>query len=403
MLKTFERFTRKDRHIVVGLMSGTSVDGIDAAVCEIEGHGRGKLKLRILGGHGEAFDAALRERILNLCKTGGGSTAEVCELNFILGEVFAHAAKNAVQAADLSMADIDLIGSHGQTVAHFPPGGAHAGIRKGSTLQIGEAAIIAERTGVPVVSNFRPRDMAAGGQGAPLVPYADWLLFSSDMEHRVALNIGGIANVTWMPAGCSPDQVVAFDTGPGNMVLDALAEKISGGKLAYDNDGNIARQGRVNTAFLDELMAHDYFQRLPPKSTGREEFGNDFALSVFEQGIARSLSSSDILATATMLTARSIAVSITRLLHFEPTGPAPKFSVLAAGGGVRNGVLMSMLKSELSGIDLCLSDGFGMPMQYRECAAFAVLARETMLGHPSNLPHATGARGARVLGDITPA
>lgn len=403
MLKTFERFTGKDRHIVVGLMSGTSVDGVDAAVCEIEGHGRGNLKLRILGGHSEAFDSGLRESILNLCKAGGGSTAEICELNFVLGEVIAHTAKNAVQAADLSMADIDLIGSHGQTVAHYPPGGPHAGIRKGSTLQIGEAAVIAERTGVPVVSNFRPRDMAAGGQGAPLVPFADWLLFSSDTEHRVALNIGGIANVTWMPAGCSPDQVVAFDTGPGNMILDTLAEKISGGKLAYDNDGNIARQGRADTKFLDELMTHDFFQRPPPKSTGREEFGADFALSVFAQGVTRGLSPSDILATATLLTARSIAVGIKKSLPLEPAGHAVKFSVFAAGGGVRNGLLMSMLKNELGEINLCLSESFGMPMQYRECAAFAILARETMLGRPSNLPHATGARGPRVLGNITPA
>ncbi len=396
MLATFERFSRKDIHIVIGLMSGTSVDGVDAAVCSIEGHGRGRMKLRVLGSHSEPFEAPLRERILNLCNAGGGSTAELCELNFVIGEVFAHTAKNAAQAAELGLDQIDLIGSHGQTVAHFPPGGAHGGIRQGSTLQIGEAAVIAERTGVPVVSNFRPRDMAAGGQGAPLVPFADWLLFSSDIENRVALNIGGIANVTWMPAGCSPDQVVAFDTGPGNMILDALAERISGGKLMYDHDGNLARQGRVNVEFLDALMSHPYFKRLPPKSTGREEFGGDFAASVFDQGTARGLSSFDILATATMLTVRSIAASI------KGIAGAAKLQVLAAGGGVRNGHLMSMLSHELGGMGFFLSESFGIPMQLRECAAFAILARETMLGRPSNLPHATGARGSRVLGDITP-
>ena len=379
-------------------MSGTSVDGVDAAVCRISGHERGSFKVRVVGEHTEPFEPSVRERILGLCKSGGGSTAEICELNFIIGDVFANAAIGAARVADLPLTEVDLIGSHGQTVAHFPPGGAHAGMRHGSTLQIGEAALIAERTGVPVVSNFRPRDMAAGGQGAPLVPYADWLLFSSETEHRLALNIGGIANVTWMPAGKTPDGVIAFDTGPGNMVLDALAEKISGGKLAYDKGGAMARAGSVNEAWLTELLAHPYFKRTPPKSTGREEFGSDFALAVFEKGSARGLSGNDILATATQLTARSIADSIRKLAGHDTA----KFTVLAAGGGVRNDCLMEMLKSALGDIAFDSSERFGIPAQFRECAAFAILARETMLGRCSNLPGATGARGPRILGCITP-
>jgi anhydro-N-acetylmuramic acid kinase len=402
MFRLVQRFTQRDTHTVIGLMSGTSVDGVDAAVCRISGHGRGNLKLRVVGEHSEPFDPQIRERILALCKTGGGSTAEICELNFILGDVFAQAALNAAQAAELPLTEIDLIGSHGQTIAHFPPGATHTGIRRASTLQIGEAAIIAEKTGVPVVSNFRPRDMAAGGQGAPLVPFADWLIFSSQTENRLALNIGGIANVTWMPASTSPDGVVAFDTGPGNMILDALAEKISGGKLAYDHGGNLARSGKVDATLLNELLAHPYFHRAPPKSTGREEFGNDFAMTVYEKGVARILSGNDILATATMLTARSIADSITTLAGNHPSATALKFKVLAAGGGVRNDCLMEMLRNALGNIEFELSERFGVPTQFRECAAFAILARETMLGRPSNLPAATGARGPRILGDITP-
>lgn len=397
MLKTLERFAAKQVHTVIGLMSGTSVDGVDAAVCRIEGDGRGSLKLKVIGEHTEAFEPRVRERILALYRTDGGSTAEICELNFIIGDVFAHAAINAAKSADLALTEIDLIGSHGQTVAHFPPGGANAAYRRGSTLQIGEAAIIAERTGVPVVSNFRPRDMAAGGQGAPLVPYADWLLFSSETEHRIALNIGGIANITWMPAGCTAEQVIAFDTGPGNMILDALAERVSGGKLAYDHDGALAKAGQVDETLIVELLAHPYFHRRPPKSTGREEFGSDFAQALYEKGVARNLNINDIMATATMFTARSIATSIERLSGTDSI----EIQIVAAGGGVRNGCLMSMLQKEIGHTSIMLSEKFGIPMQSRECAAFAILARETMLGRPSNLPHATGARGPRVLGNVT--
>ncbi|MEI6236190.1 MAG: anhydro-N-acetylmuramic acid kinase, partial [Planctomycetota bacterium] len=354
------------------------------------------LKLRVLSTYHEAFEPDIRARILALCKPDGGNSAEICELNFVLGEIFAHAAKNATQAAELAMRDIDFIGSHGQTIAHFPPGGIHAGLRQGSTLQIGEAAVIAERTGVPVVSNFRPRDMAAGGQGAPLVPYADWLLFSSETEHRIALNIGGIANITWMPAGGASDKILGFDTGPGNMILDALVDKISGGTLAYDKGGEMARAGSVNTTLLSTWLANPYFKRTPPKSTGREEFGSTFALAMYAEGLALGLSANDILATATQLTARSIAAEINRLVAGAPA------TIIAAGGGVRNDFLMDLLRNELPGIAIHPSDVFGLPSQSRECAAFALLARETMLGRQSNLPSATGARGLRVLGDITP-
>lgn len=398
MQAVFERFARKKSHRVVGLMSGTSVDGVDAALCEIGGQGRGKMSVRILSQFSAPFPAPLRERILAACRPGGGSSAEICELNFILGEEFAHAAKNAIQGAGLQSSDIDLIGSHGQTIAHRPPGRDWdgAGLQKGSTLQIGEAAVIAERTGVPVVSNFRTRDMAAHGQGAPLVPYADWLLFSSETVSRLALNIGGIANVTYMPAGCEVDGVVAFDTGPGNMILDALSERISGGKLLYDRDGALAAAGRADMWLLQDLLQHKYFERKPPKSTGREEFGAEFARELYEKGIERGLSANDILATATMLTALTIAKSLPAAAGiYNP-------ELIVAGGGARNPTLMQMLCKGLRGWDLRSTEEFGIPTHLRECVAFAILARETMLGRPSNLPNATGAIGPRVLGDITP-
>ena len=399
MLKTFERFTGKDRHIVVGLMSGTSVDGVDAAVCEIEGHGRGNLKLRILGGHSEAFDSGLRESILNLCKAGGGTTVEICELNFVLGEVIAHTAKYAVQSAKLSMSDVDLIGSHGQTVAHYPPGGPHAGIRKGSTLQIGEAAVIAERTGVPVVSNFRPRDMAAGGQGAPLVPFADWLLFSSDTEHRVALNIGGISNLTYLPAAGKPEDTLAYDSGPGNMIIDAMVQYMTKGNDSYDRDGDIAASGTIHRPLLAEMMMHNYLKCKPPKSTGREEFGIDYAMKMFDYGNKNGAMPRDIITTATEFTALTIADS---LKHFViPRGKVDE--LIVSGGGALNPVLMDLLRRELPNLKIETSDKYGLPLKAKESIAFAILARESALGRPSNLPSATGAQGPRVLGQFTPA
>ncbi len=356
MLQTFHRFTQKQTHLVIGLMSGTSVDGVDAAVCEISGEpplgplpslaarcetqAQGPavppgmaavpVRLRVVNSHTEDFLPGIRARILAACRPDGGTSAEICELNFIIGEEFAHAAKNAIQGAGLTPADIDLIGSHGQTIAHKPPGQSHAGIQRGSTLQIGAAAVIAERTGIPVVSNFRTRDMAAGGQGAPLVPYADWLLFSSQTESRVALNIGGIANATCLPAACPPERIQAFDTGPGNMILDALAEKISGGKLACDKDGALAAAGKVNAALLTELLAHPYLQRSPPKSTGREEFGAEFAQRLFESARIRGLEPNDIMATAT-----ASHGAVHRAKSHIPIFPSARRRLLAACCGRR--------------------------------------------------------------------
>lgn len=397
MLATFQKFHSKTVHRVIGLMSGTSVDAIDAVLCELSGEGRGNLKVRILSSHAQIFERAMRERILK-ASLGGGSSFELCELNFVLGEELAHAAKNAIQAAQLTTADIDLVGSHGQTFAHLPPGSGSGtgGFQRGSTLQLGCASIIAERTRLPVVSNFRPRDMAAGGHGAPLVPFADYLLFSSTTVDRATLNIGGIANITWMPSGCGPEGVIAFDTGPGNMVLDALASLISNGKMSCDKDGALAAQGDVHLDLIP--LDHPYFSRFAPKTTGREDFGEHFARKLFDRARKAGISDASLMASATALTAKSIGQAL-RMTAGKHGGEC---ELIVAGGGIANPVLMSMLRAELDGWTIRPSDDFGIPAKWRECVAFAILARETMLGRPSNLPAATGAHGAKVLGDITP-
>jgi anhydro-N-acetylmuramic acid kinase len=261
---------RRAHRLVVGLMSGTSADGIDAVVARISGTGQG-LKARLMAHVQRPFPKPLREHILRACLDG--RVAEICELNFLLGEHFASAALAVIQKAGLEPGRIDAIGSHGQTVHHLPRA------KTPSTFQIGEPAVIAERTGITTVADFRVRDMAAGGQGAPLVPYVDWAIYSDKKRPRILQNIGGIGNLTFLPANARLDQVEAFDTGPGNMVMDAIVTKLSSGRQSYDKDGSRAARGKVSKRLLDELMKHPFLHRKPPKTTGREEFGAPFVES----------------------------------------------------------------------------------------------------------------------------
>lgn len=392
MLLPLKEFRAKLSHFVIGLMSGTSADGVDAALCELSGQGRGKLKVRLVAGYTEEYPPELGTRVLALCEPGRGTAAEICELNFLIAEVFARSANGAMRKAGLAADRIDAIGSHGQTVWHIPP---HADAH-GSTLQLGEPAVIAERTGVLVVSNFRARDMAAGGQGAPLVPYVDYLLFSDDHKTRVALNIGGIANLTYLPAGGKAEDTLAFDTGPGNMIIDALVQFASESRQTFDRDGAKAASGRVDRQLLDELLAHDFLQRPPPKSTGREQFGAQFARELRQKH--PDLPSEDLIATATAFTTASIAGSVRRFL--APRGRVDE--LIVAGGGALNPVIMQRLRDELPETKIDVSDEYGVPLKAKEAIAFAILARETLLGRPGNLPSATGASGPRVLGQITP-
>lgn len=378
--------------IVVGLMSGTSADGTDAALVRLEG-APPRLQWELLAHLHRPHPPALRQAIFQAFDPRTSNAAHLCALNFSLGETFAAAALEVIQMAGFAPHQVDLIGSHGQTIWHIPPEPE----QPGSTLQLGEAAVIAERTGIPVISNFRVRDMAAGGQGAPLVPYADWLLLSHPEKIRVAQNIGGIANLTFLPAQSSdaPEGVSAFDTGPGNMLLDDAMRRVTNGEQHYDADGNLAAQGRVEQELLEWLLADAYFFMPPPKSTGRERFGTQFGERVWQQAQQRRLSSADLLATLTAFTAESIAQAYRKFL------PSYPHEVILSGGGARNRTLRQMLAERLAPSRLFLSEEMGIPIEAKEALAFAVLAYETWHRRPANLPAVTGARHSVLLGHLT--
>ena len=376
--------------IVVGLMSGTSADGTDAAVVRLDG-APPALDWQVLGHTHIEHPAGLREEIFACFRPATGSVDRLCRLNFALGRAFGAAALVAIAEVGLEPSDADLIGSHGQTLWHIPSG------CDASTLQLGEPAVIAEITGLPVVANFRTRDVAAGGQGAPLVAYVDRLLLTHPTRTRAAQNIGGIANVTYLPALARTDQVpFAFDTGPGNMLIDDAAGRASGGVLHFDRDGALAARGRVDEDLLGELLADAYFAQPPPKTTGRERFGEQLGVEIWRRALASGTEVSDVVATVTALTAESIARAYRDFLPEMPD------QVIASGGGTRNPTLMAMLREQLPGVDVVTSDLVGLDPEAKEAVAFAVLAYETWHHRPANMPAATGADHPVILGSITP-
>jgi len=374
--------------LVIGLMSGTSADGVDAALVEVHGVGLAT-RVRVVTHTTVPYPRSVRALIGRLC--GDASVELLARANFLLGELFADAAIEVARMASISIRRVALIGSHGQTVRHLPRPARLCGRRVTATLQVGEPAVIAARTGVTTVADFRPADMAVGGQGAPLVPYVDYILLRHRSRGRIALNIGGIANITWLPPRCTPDQIVAFDTGPGNMVLDALSRLLLG--RPFDRDGATAARGRPSTTLLKQLLRHPYFRRRPPKSAGREVFGEEFARGMLRRG--EGLSPADLLATATELTVRTIASACRPLL-------ASCGEVVASGGGCHNATLMRRLAEAIAPARLTTSEEFGIPVDAKEAVAFAVLANETMAGRPGNVPSATGARRPLILGKIVP-
>ncbi len=412
---------------VAGVMSGTSLDGIDVAIVEIRGR-----RVKCVGFQSTPYPDSVRAAVLSVSGGAGhrflwpanadddkrssappNCTCEISRLNFRLGELYARAVLRAARR----FGPVELIGCHGQTIYH--EGGAN-------TLQIGEAAVVAERTGVPVVSNFRARDVAAGGQGAPLVPYADYLLFRHPRRARIALNIGGIANITLIPAGARPEDVTAFDTGPGNMVINALAREYSKGRLNCDRGGKIAESGKVNRRLLDDLLADPYYRRKPPKSAGREQYGAEFVARMKASGSPLR----DLIATATVLTAATIAMAVVGRTHWSarvppdpqivcntklpplknrPTGASAadqgvrptETDLIVSGGGAHNPQIMAHLAGFLPEAAISTSADYGIGVDAKEAIAFAMLAHETWRGRPSNLPSATGAKRAVVLGDVT--
>ena len=372
---------RRER-LVIGLLSGTSADGTDAALCAIEGVDD-TTRCTVRGFVSTPFARPLRERIFRLAEA---NAAELCDLDVLLGEAFAEAAVAVAAAAGVPLADVDLIGSHGQTAVHHP---RSAG-RVGATLQIGEAAVIAERTGCPVVSDFRVRDVAAGGEGAPLVPLADHLLFRAPGRRRAMQNIGGIANVTLVSERLA--DLVAFDNAPGNMPLDTVARAASDGVEAFDRDGIRAARGKIDDALLTELHRHPFLSQPPPKSTGREDFGREFVYPLLTRFGDRK---DDLLATLTRFSAEAIARSYREAL------PAMPDEVFVSGGGALNPTLMRHLVELLAPIPVQSLAALGVDPEAKEAIAFAVLANQTLFGAAGNVPAVTGAAGPRVLGKLS--
>jgi anhydro-N-acetylmuramic acid kinase len=382
--------------LVLGLMSGTSADGIDAALVRISG-APPSISAKLEGHHHARFPARVRQAILRLANGGATTTAELSQLNFLLGQEFARAAVEACARRRLPLEKLALIGSHGQTIYHQGVASRFLGARRvRSTLQIGEPGIIAARTGVTTIGDFRPADMAAGGQGAPLVPFVDYLLYRNRKLGRVALNIGGIANVTLIPAGARVEDVLAFDTGPGNMVIDALVSSLSRQRKSYDDDARIGLRGRVIRPLLEEMLRHRYLRRAPPKTAGREQFGQDYARKLLEWAKKRRARPEDLVRTVTIFTALSIADAFRKFIFPR----AHVNELIVAGGGTKNPLLMAQLAAALPGIEIVGSARFGVPAEAKEAFAFAVLAYESFHGRANNLPSATGAKYPAILGKL---
>lgn len=385
---------RKKSMLVMGMMSGTSADGIDVALARISGRPpRHSVKLE--GHHHAAFPAPVRSAVLRLANGSSTTAAEISQLNFLLGEEFARAAISACKSWHVPLRKISLIGSHGQTIYHQGSASTFLNyLRLSSTLQIGEPSVIAERTGVTTIADFRPADMAAGGQGAPLVPFVDYLLYRHSSRSRVALNIGGISNVTVIPAHAKTSDVFAFDTGPGNMIIDALVEHFTRGRSHYDKDSEMAMRGRLLPKLLNELMEDPYLQKQPPKTAGREQFGQSCVKDILSWTRKHRAKPADVVRTATIFTSLSIANAFQRFI-------LPRTNVnelIVSGGGVHNPLMMVYLAAILPGVSMAFSGELGVKPEAKEALAFAVLAYESYHGRSNNLPSATGANHPAVLG-----
>ena len=395
--------------VVAGVMSGTSADGIDVALIKVSKSGaRDRRSIELLGHASIPYSRPVRRAILDAMNAGSARVADLARLNSVLGELYA----DAVLAAQRRFrVNAELVGCHGQTLYHQGEPHQFFGRRISTTWQTGEGAVIAARLGVPVISDFRPADMAAGGKGAPLVPYLDYLWFRDNRIGRVVQNIGGIANLTAIPAGAGLEDIVAFDTGPGNMVIDAVTQELFG--KPFDRDGRIAASGTVVNSVVDRILRRKFFRASPPKTAGREEFGREFVREFLRE--CKGSRRQDVVSTATFLTVGSIVDAVERIVEqrFSASGktrqklsaraPLPFQEVILSGGGARNSTLVAMLAERLAPLRIVVrySDEFGLPSEAKEAVAFAVLAYETWNHRPSNVPTATGANRPAVLGKIS--
>jgi anhydro-N-acetylmuramic acid kinase len=382
--------------LVLGLMSGTSADAIDVALAKISG-APPHLSAQLLNHTSINFPQAIRKEILRVAEQQPISAGDLSQLNFRLGEVFAEAALTACKRFRIAKKKIALIGSHGQTIFHQGKPVPYLGRPTASTLQIGEASIIAARTNITTVADFRPADIAQGGQGAPLVPYADYLLYRHPKLGRVSLNLGGIANITVLPANAKPTQVFAFDTGPANMLIDALVQHFTHGRQRYDKNASLAQTGRAIPALVNELMKDPYFRLAPPKSTGREYYGRAYVKNLLSAGRRHHAKPADLIRAATVFTALAIVDALHRFV-------LPKHKIqqlIVSGGGARNPLVIAQLAAALPQIEIVPSAQLGVPEEAKEAYAFALMAYETFHQRPANLPSATGAQGPAILGKIS--
>ena len=384
--------------LVLGMMSGTSADGIDAALVRISG-APPRLRVKLLGDVKQIFPAAMRKEIFRVAEQKAITPGEFSQLHARLGQIYAEAALSACKKLHIPPSKVDLIGNHGQTVFHQGAPTQFLGAQTASTLQIGDGSVIAALTGITTVSDFRPADIALGGQGAPLVPYVDYLLYRHKNLGRVALNIGGIANITVIPANAKPCDVFAFDTGPGNMLIDALVAHFTRGRQHYDKDARLALKGRAIDPLLHRLLKDPYLWQPPPKSTGREYFGAAFVQKLLTLGKRYRANPNDLIRLATSFTIASIRMALDLFV-------IPKIKMdelIISGGGAKNPIIVSVLSDYLThnGIKVLPSFRFGVPVDAKEALAFAILAYETFHQRPSSLPSATGARGPAILGKIS--
>jgi len=382
--------------LVMGMMSGTSADGIDVALAEVKG-APPRLRSKLLRHTSRRMPGVLRREVLRIAEGAACTAGEISQLNFRLGMAFGDAAVSACREFRVALSRVKLIGSHGQTIFHQGRPVPFLGRATASTLQIGEPAVIAARTGVTTVGDFRAADMAVEGQGAPLVPYADYLLYVDEKIGRVSLNLGGIGNVTVLPAGAQPGQVVAFDTGPGNMLMDALVWHFTRKKQKYDRGARLARQGQVNERLLKELLRDPYLKLGPPKSTGREYYGRAYFQELLRLGKKHRAGPNDLIRTATEFTVASVVDALKRFVLRKTKVQ----QLIVSGGGARNPLILAQLTALLTPIEVLTSSKLGVPEEAKEAYAFAILAYETWNRRAGNLPSATGAEREMVLGKIS--